>query len=459
MVIQSKHIILKLYLIFGVIGFLCSCTEDSRNHNMVDDSVYLKDSRLNIISVFNWGDFNYKLIVVKSGVGQQSAHVQLRINESLLTKFNSENNTNYKSLPADLYEMKNTDITFSKNDYLDDFEIIINSYRLKELLETTGQQYAISCEIILSNTSIVSTSEEALYSIVVPQIKEPYIQFDKTGLVQPVINLNPGSESIISNNSLVKINYFNTFGDIEFTIDIDPQVLENYNASANEDQRIDYPIIHQDAIRFRKDSWGIPDKNNETYAFFDVLKDAFFKNGEYLFGNYALPLKLTTVNMFNINPLQRTQLYQISFLPQNLDRSQWEVIEVSSEEVSDGGGKNAILDGKPETYWHNRWRNNEAPLPHYLIIDMKKEYQILGFEIMRRLEYTDTKVIKLELSLDGITYNNAGQMDFGPSDLNTETTMSISVTPARARYIKCIITESNRPPSASIAELNVKGVE
>lgn len=428
---------------------------------MVDDSVYLKDSQLNIISVFNWGDFNYKLVVVKSGIGQRSASVELKVNEALLSKYNTENNKNYKALPSDYYEIKNSKVVFSKDDYLDNFEIIINSYKLRELLETTGQQYAIPCEIVLSNTSIQPAFEKGLYSIVVPEIKEPYIQFDKTGLVQPVINMNPASENIVSNNSLVKINYFNSFGgDIRFTIDIDPQALEDYNASVSEDQQIKDPVIHQDAVRFQKDSWLISNKNNETYAFFDILKEAFFKDGEYLFGNYILPLKLTTVNMFNINPAQRTQLYQVSFLPQNLDRSLWEVIEVSSEEITDGGGKNSILDGKPETYWHNRWRNNEAPLPHYLIIDMKKEYQILGFEIIRRLDYPDTKVVKLELSLDDKTYNEVGQMDFGPpSDLNTETTMSISVTPPVSSVYKMYYyREQPAPPECQHRRIKCKRI-
>lgn len=39
---------------------------------------------------------------------------------------------------------------------------------------------------------------------------------------------------------------------------------------------------------------------------------------------------------------------------QILDRSGWE-ISVSGETSSDGGGKNAIIDNKNNTYWHSNW--------------------------------------------------------------------------------------------------------
>lgn len=455
---NSNFNILKFSSFLLGIFIFYSCAEDSRMHNMVSDSVYLKDSQLNKVSVFNWGDFEYKLVVVKSGINKQSADVELTINESYLSVFNEENNTGYITLPPEYYSIINNKVSFSKDSYLDNFTIIFNSYKLKELLETTGKQYAIPCEIILSNTSIVPTFPKGMYSVIVPEIKEPYIQFDKTGLIHPVVNLNPESDDALSNSSLIKINYLNKFGDIPFTLTMDPQVLDDYNASVKEDAKIKYPLIPEAAFRFIKDSWFIPSGTGETYTSFEILKKGFIKNGTYQFGDYIFPIKLETVDKFNINPEQRIQLYHISFLPQNLDRSKWKVIDVSSEEPGDGA-RGLILDGKPETFWHSKWRENQADLPHYLIIDMNTEVEILGVEIMRRLDNVDTRIVNLELSSDGITYKEVGKIDFGPSDSGTGTTLSVSVTPTKARYLKCTITESNRPPSASIAEINIKGIE
>ena len=63
---------------------------------------------------------------------------------------------------------------------------------------------------------------------------------------------------------------------------------------------------------------------------------------------------------------------------QILDRSGWE-ISVSGETSSDGGGKNAIIDNKNNTYWHSNWGGNGAAgdaskkLPQFFQVDLGSE--------------------------------------------------------------------------------------
>lgn len=60
---------------------------------------------------------------------------------------------------------------------------------------------------------------------------------------------------------------------------------------------------------------------------------------------------------------------------QVLDRSGWK-ITVSGETSSDGGGKNAIIDGKNNTYWHSNWGGSGAAgdaskkLPQFFQVDL-----------------------------------------------------------------------------------------
>ena len=49
-------------------------------------------------------------------------------------------------------------------------------------------------------------------------------------------------------------------------------------------------------------------------------------------------------------------LFATTTSAQILDRSGWKVT-VSGETASDGGGKDAIIDGDNSTYWHSRWRS------------------------------------------------------------------------------------------------------
>lgn len=60
---------------------------------------------------------------------------------------------------------------------------------------------------------------------------------------------------------------------------------------------------------------------------------------------------------------------------QVLDRTGWK-ITVSGETASDGGGKNAIIDGKNDTYWHSNWGGDGAAgdashdLPQFFQVDL-----------------------------------------------------------------------------------------
>lgn len=63
---------------------------------------------------------------------------------------------------------------------------------------------------------------------------------------------------------------------------------------------------------------------------------------------------------------------------QVLDRTGWSVT-VSGETASDGGGKDAIIDGKNNTYWHSNWGGNGAAgdaskkLPQFFQVDLGSE--------------------------------------------------------------------------------------
>lgn len=63
---------------------------------------------------------------------------------------------------------------------------------------------------------------------------------------------------------------------------------------------------------------------------------------------------------------------------QVLDRTGWS-ISVSGETASDGGGKDAIIDGKNNTYWHSNWGGDGAAgdaskkLPQFFQVDLGSE--------------------------------------------------------------------------------------
>ncbi len=61
------------------------------------------------------------------------------------------------------------------------------------------------------------------------------------------------------------------------------------------------------------------------------------------------------------------------------------VVKVDSEETSseDGRGANAV-DGKPDTFWHTQWTDENPPPPHEIIIELIPPTKIKGFTYLPR---------------------------------------------------------------------------
>ncbi|EGK00222.1 Ig-like domain-containing protein [Dysgonomonas gadei] len=134
-----------------------------------------------------------------------------------------------------------------------------------------------------------------------------------------------------------------------------------------------------------------------------------------------------------------------------IDRTNF-TVACSSEKESDGGGKNMILNDDYAKYWHSEW-GPDAGLPHWLLITMDDNKTISKIKIGRRNSgsvNTDTKVVEIEGSLDGIKYTALGTINFGDNNNHVQD-MSIEFYPQVFKYIKLTITESNRPPFANLA--------
>lgn len=141
------------------------------------------------------------------------------------------------------------------------------------------------------------------------------------------------------------------------------------------------------------------------------------------------------------------------------DRSTWEVLEVSDQTASDGGGKDMLIDGDLGTYWHSMWDNGNAPVPHWAIIDMKSPKNIVQFDIYRRQGNTDSKTVECYLGdtpdAEG-DWTLIGEGQYTSGDLLTiETTDKVTT----GRYLKIVLPDSNRDPFTSIAEVYPYGGE
>lgn len=95
-----------------------------------------------------------------------------------------------------------------------------------------------------------------------------------------------------------------------------------------------------------------------------------------------------------------------------LDKSDWSVIDFSSQHSTAAANVvTNIIDGDPGTRWHTHASTSQYP--HYVTIDMKKEWVITGFEIFRMTDddrACDT--FQLLVSTDNETWVDLGVFDF-----------------------------------------------
>jgi hypothetical protein len=142
------------------------------------------------------------------------------------------------------------------------------------------------------------------------------------------------------------------------------------------------------------------------------------------------------------------------------DKTAWSVISCSDEEPSDGGGKGTIIDGiiANNNYWHSKWSDPIAPLPHWAIIDMVSPQKINRIETYRRANNTYTKSVQYFVSNDpdpnASSWVKIMEGTFVSGNLLT---LNASENNVQGRYLKIFLPDSNTEPYTGIAEINVYG--
>ena len=289
----NNSLLTLLLCLLAIVGSGC---EDRRLNNMVEDKVYLNDFGENVQNVFKWENFTYQLQVIKSGVGQQGGDVALTVDEALLAQFGDK----YTLLPAELYKIKTPQVFFGEEDYSAPFEIEFYAAGIETLQAATKLLYAVP--VRLSLNTIKPAAENQLYSVVVPNVLEPYLQFKSPGLA-------PGTAAISTASSpaetrfyaFLQTNYHNKT-DLQYQVEVSEAALKAYNL-ANETT---HKLLPAAAYRIDETTFKIANLNNEQALSYYLIK------GKVPNGDYILPLEIATVSKYGIDPSKSTMLIPVS---------------------------------------------------------------------------------------------------------------------------------------------------
>lgn len=180
-----------------------------------------------------------------------------------------------------------------------------------------------------------------------------------------------------------------------------------------------------------------------------TIINSYSPGGEFNYETLYLPEE-NALDTFRIqsNILKFPSFYE-------LDRSAWTATASSDKAGSDGGTAQVLLDGDPKTYWQSQWAPDE-PLPHWILVDMKKAYEVSVVEVFKRLTNTDCKKINVLTSMDGINFDQIGTIEYEKTPEPNSRNVTL-VTSVKAKFIKLIVTESWRAPYACFSEIKVSG--
>ncbi len=429
-----------LFLGFTTLFFSC---EDNRRVDIVEDKVYLLESGFNEQEMLNMDSYIHHVMVIKSGIGTQSGTVKLVVDENIVDSYNEEHGTQYQVVPSNLYEISTSDIVFNKQDYRVPFEVRMNAPAIRELQKENSEEYVIPIRAEVVSGNITKGEPEQMESLVLPHVIDPYLSFTDTGLVSgnTIVDFESPDETLIF--SEVEVNFVNQWN-IDFEVEVDPALVVEYN----ERNGTNYTSLHPEAFQIDEETLSLKAIDNDHAFKISISKQGFIDgNGNYLFGDYLIPVVLTSTDKFGVDPERRTQLIPVTFRPNRLDRSKWEIIDWNSciceEPQYEGLGRvpENLLDGDGDTYWGSKW-DEPKPFPYYFVFDMKTSHTVYQMDLHKPLSASWRGNVKsgyFEISNDGETWTRIGSWEMLE---NAPREHAYQVGPASGRYIKLVIEEA-----------------
>ena len=163
---------LRFFSIVFLFMSLVNC-EDFRMNKMVDDQVYLLKNGFVEKKIYTLEKSTLDVYVIKSGVGQRGAEIELLINDDILQEYNLNNNTSYQVLPSDCYSLVNNSLKMEKDDYKVFFQFELNIDKIRELQEKSEETFIIPCKLNVLSADISISDPKKSVALIAPTIIFP----------------------------------------------------------------------------------------------------------------------------------------------------------------------------------------------------------------------------------------------------------------------------------------------
>lgn len=338
----------------------------------------------------------YHAVINKGGSAlKATTSVQAEVmDESAMDIYNLENSTDYVILPANTYELGQTDLRFASSDLYQHINVQFKTEQIYALPEVEGE-YVLPIRLVQSPDSI---NREKNLVIVKPEVVVPSIYLAKNGYVY---NAFTDQQDLMTFKLPIKMPFTNKWA-FDCSIDIDESLLNDYNTVTG----IDYALLPSDSYTLSS-TVSFTEMDDEKDIKIEVKREGLS------YGNYILPIYLSSCSKsdFVIDETKKSCLYGISYVP---DMSKLGEVALNEDMLSSNshaaeGSIAAMLDGNVETYFHSDYSGSVVP-PHYLQVALETEASALSFSFTARSSQGNgtPAIIDVLGSMDGVTFHKMG---------------------------------------------------
>ncbi|UCS95442.1 DUF1735 domain-containing protein [Echinicola marina] len=261
----------------------------------------------------------------------------------------------------------------------------------------------------------------------------------------------PSQHTLVMTDSVQPLVFGAAYGspdilgmDMEIQFELAPEMVAEFN----QENGTDYEMIPEGAYELSGDRASITSGEMQSQSLKVWVNPG---KGFDFETQYLLPVTIKSVqSKLPINESLRTTYFLVDANPpvyEAFDRSQWNIFDVSSEEVSGEGENNGhakhALDGDIETFWHTQWQGASPGLPHIMTIDMGESKLLSGLSFIQRQNRDQGNVneIFVEVSVDGVNWQEEEIFPGRLMDNNNINHVYLK-NPKDVRYFRVTITST-----------------
>lgn len=461
----------------GMVSLAAACDESEWEvQNLFPDEyhkiLYILDSGEKEVTLYKTGssaEFTYSVVKAGSEPAETAAaNVRILSQEEVDTKYSNILGTPYWVIPDGSYEVKTKELLFGSDDAFTSLSFAINPeavetfMKQKKAADPAEADYMQFVLPVWLEGATAADSVNKLKNYVLMNIKNiqtPQIGFSEYGVKEKDYSL---SELVDMNQSVEVVLDVDNQWNFVVNADINKQYVADYNAAHG----TDYQLLDLSMVTFDKEITFTETSSSATLNL-SVKLSQLASLGQDGFGDYMLPITLGEETVGDVEFGRNDERATYVFVVKNQGKFSvseraswaWSVNSWATNEGTNGYLQN-VYDGDHSSYWHSRWSDGEGvtnQLPYIFNIDFgtAKTIHKIGLVNRNHSSYTDTKAGFVEVSTDGITYEQVGTFNLVKGDWNEQV---FDLTPVKARYFRFQITESYRAKNCALGEVYLYGI-